>query len=335
MKLIRIVIVLLLCAAAARAVERSQPIYARIKQGDVDQAQQELVRLPQGALAEGDRLFLLSLLEKRGLKSRQLMDSAVNAGIDEQYRPEATLRLLQLAEAFDDSAAVLTLSDQFLRRWPADSMAPQAVAAVANILPDGGRRQKQFLDRLVADYGNTYFGDCARLAQADQAFQAGKFREAAALCRTVNESPDDALAPTALILLARIALKDNEAEEALLKYNILREGFEHAIGQAELTEALRQISDRKSTVEADEKLSGITYAVQVGVFSVKENARRMAERVKAYGYPVTVSELIISGKRYSVVRAGRFATEQAATVAKGKLERGENELFKVVVNDDK
>ncbi|MDD4051194.1 MAG: SPOR domain-containing protein [candidate division Zixibacteria bacterium] len=304
-------------------------------QGDIQKADEELARLPQGALPDGDRLFLQGLLEKRGIKARQLLDSAITAGLDERYRPEATLRLLQMAEAFDDSGAVVTLSDQFVRRWPDDSMAPQVLASVAGVLPDGGKRQKQFLDRLIADHGDTYFAGCARLAEADLAFRAGQFRDAATLCRKVNDSDDDNLAPAALILLARIALRDNEAEQALLNYNILREGFEHAIGQAELTEALRQISDRKSTVEADEKLSGITYAVQVGVFSVKENAERMAGRVKTYGYPVTVSKLIISGKPYHVVRAGRFATEQAANVAKGKLERSENELFKVVVNNDK
>jgi hypothetical protein len=229
----------------------------------------------------------------------------------------------------------MTLSDQFARRWPNDSLISQTLAAAAEVLPDGSHRRKQFLDRLIADHGGTYWAECARLAEADLALRAGQYREAAALCRQVNDSGDDDLAPTALILLARIALQDNEAEKALLNYNILREGFDHAIGQAELTEALRQISDRKSTVEADEKLTGITYAVQVGVFSVKENAERMADRVRAYGYPVSVSRRIISGKSYLVVRAGRFATEQAANVAKGKLERGENERFKVVVNDDK
>ena len=335
MKLICTLFVAYFCAAAVWAADRSEPIYTSFLQGDIQTAEENLARLPEGALADGDRLFLQALLEKRGIKARQMMDSAIAAGLDERYRPEATLRLLQLAEAFDDSTAVVTLSDQFIRRWPDDSMAPQVLAAVAEVLPDGGRRQKQFLDRLIADYGDSYFGGCARLAEADQAFRAGQFREAATLCRAVNDSGDDDLAPAALILLARIALKDNEAEQALLNYNILREGFEHAIGQAELTEALRQISDRKSTVEEDEKLSGITYAVQVGVFSVKENANRMADRMKAYGYPVTVSKLVISGKPYLVVRAGRFATEQAANLAKRKLEQGENELFKVVVNNDK
>jgi hypothetical protein len=335
MKLTRLLIVLQLCATVAGAANRSEAIVDLIRRGDILQARQDLERLPQGALPASDQLLLIGLLESRGFKSRQLLDSALVGGIDERLQPEATLRLLQAAEACDDSAAVLTLADRFLHRWPNDSLVPHVVAALTDVLPDGGQRQKQFLDRLIADYGQSYFGNYARLATADQALRAGKYREATDLCLSVNDVSDDALAPAALVLLASIALKDDEAEKALLNYNILREGFEHAVGQTELTEALRRISDRKSTVEEEEKLSGITYAVQIGVFAVKDNARRAADRLKTYGYPTRVSEMVISGKRYSVVRAGRFATEQEAKAAKTRLERGENELYKVVVNDDK
>lgn len=335
MRLIHALIVPCLCAAGVWAAGRSEAIYDDIQRGDIRQARQELERLPLGALSVGDRQLLSGLLESRGLRSRQLLDSALVAGADESLQPAATLRLLQAAEACDDSAAVLTLGDHFLRRWPDDTLAPQVLAALTDILPDGGQRQKQFLDRLIADYPDTYHGNYARLSEADMALREGKYRQAATLCRSVNDVADDALVPAALVLLARIALKDDEAEKALLNYNILREGFEHAIGQTELTEALRRISDRQSTVEEGEKLSGITYAVQIGVFAVKDNARRAAERMKTYGYPVTVADMTISGKKYSVVRAGRFATEQEAKAAKIKLERGEHELYKVVVNDDK
>lgn len=335
MKVVRILIVAPFCAAALWAAGRSDVVFDHIRQGNIRQARQEMERLPQGALSSGDYLLLTGLLEARGPKSRKLLDSAVIAGPDESLRPAATLGLLQAAEAADDSAAVLTLADQFLRRWPGDSLASQVLAALTDVLPDGGQRQQQFLDRLIADHGGSYFGNYARLSKADLALRAGKYREAATYCRSVDDVPDDALAPAALILLARIALKDDEAEKALLNYNILREGFEHAIGQTELTEALRRISDRQSTVEEEERLSGITYAVQIGVFSLKDNARRAADRMKAYGYPVTVREMSISGKNYSVVRAGRFATEQEAKAAKTRLERAENELYKVVVSDDK
>lgn len=334
MTLIRTVLVIVFLAAAAGADDRLNRIQTLVDQGDLKQARREFDQLPAQNAFAGTRLYFSSLWETRGPKAQSLMDSALQLGVTEEFLPEARFRALLLAVASDDSGAVRKSAETFLTQWPHTRHEAEVLAIATAYLQDGERRQRQYADRLMSDYDTSYFGAYAYLSGAETAYREGKYKEAAELARKVTRSPDDNLVPAGLVLLSRIALMDNETEQALLNYNILREGFEHAIGQSELTDMLRRISERKADREADEKLAGISYAIQVGVFSMKENAGKMADRIKAYGYKVTTREKMISGKSYLVVVAGRFATEQEAAAAKRKLERGENQLFKIVVNDD-
>jgi cell division septation protein DedD len=131
-----------------------------------------------------------------------------------------------------------------------------------------------------------------------------------------------------------MALSRGESETALLNYNILRERYRTAIGQEKLAAALQDVSESQTGKEASEVITGVTYSVQVGVFSEKDNARRMEERIKAYGYSTRIAKRTISGSTYHVVLAGEFPTMNDAQAARQKLERGENEVFKVVVNDE-
>lgn len=77
-------------------------------------------------------------------------------------------------------------------------------------------------------------------------------------------------------------------------------------------------------------MTGTVYSVQVGVFSVKDNAKKLAGRLKQYGEPTEISDRVISGKKYYVVYVGRFLSSEEAMVFKARLELSENEAFQVV-----
>ena len=61
----------------------------------------------------------------------------------------------------------------------------------------------------------------------------------------------------------------------------------------------------------------------------------MAEIIKGYGYNTRIKKKLISDNQYYVVLAGRFRTMQEAQTARQKLELGEDQIFKVTVNDEK
>ena len=322
-------------AVSAAADDAVDQIYKKFSTGEVSVAQKEFRQLPQTATRDGNRLFLSALFETDGKQARDLLKAAIRSDLDGKYEEEARFRMIQLAEAAGDTAEVLSAGAAFIDRWEMSAYREQLLGMMSAFSPQGGNDQKRYLDLLIDGYAGDYLGQYARVAKALAAFDEAHYKTATSLCRQINNSADNNLTPASLILLSRIALKQGESERALLNYNILREQYRYAIGQEELLSALKIESDNKSDKESSEVFEGITYSVQVGVFGIKENAERMADAIKGYGYKCSIRKRNISDNQYYVVLAGRFKTMQDAQVARQKLELGENQVFKVMVNDEK
>jgi len=322
-------------ACAAWGEERVDQVYELYRTGDVSQARQEFQKLPQASTRDGNRLFVTALLEPSGQRARELMETALRSNLDGKYQAEARFRLIQLAEAAGDTAAALSDGATFLDKWGKGPHRAQTLAILAAHAADGSASQNQRLEQLGGEFGDSYYGQFAVLTQAGKEAKAGKYKTAVKLCRQIHNSADENLTPAGFILLAEMALAQGNSEEALLNYNIVREQYPHAIGQDELLNDLKNVSDRRSSEESTEKFEDVKYAVQVGVFADKDNAERMADQIGGYGFKTRITRRSISGNTYHVVLAGRFATLQEAQTAKQKLEMRENEVFKVVVDDEK
>ena len=327
------IFLMVLAPGALAADDRLSRIYVSYQRGDISEAETEFRQLPIGGQDDGDYLFLSALFESRGSIVRDGLETAIRMRIDDQYREAATFHLLQLLEAQGDAAGVLTLGEKFLRERQKSPYRERVLAMLA--AHGAGKASDQYVDLLLQEYPDTYYGQFARLLRAEREYRRGMVKDATALCHQVTAAADDNLSPVGLMLLARMELESGEAERALLQYNLLREESPQAIGQEDLTEALGRLSEQKSAQESVEKLKDIAYSVQVGVFAQKDNARKMAERFKSYGFPVEIVPRLISDKTYQVVLVGRFAVENEAQAARRKLERGENQVFKVVVSDDR
>ena len=57
------------------------------------------------------------------------------------------------------------------------------------------------------------------------------------------------------------------------------------------------------------------FTVQVGAFADRANAQKTADRLRAEGYPVTLSVSVAAGKTLHTVCAGRYATYREAALA--------------------
>ncbi len=335
--MIRRVLVILVCGLTGIAVagEQVDKIYDLLQDGKISRARGEFKELPQLAARDGNRLYISALLEPSGDRARDLLDAAVRSDLDGKYEEEAHFRMLQLAEAAGDTATVLSVGAAFLNRWEMSRYRERILAMLAAHEPDGSAHQERFLRLLREETPNSYYGRVARLTVAVAAMRSREYRDAEELSRKLIDSGEDNIIPAGLVLLGRVALARDNTERALLNYNILREKYQHAIGQEELLRELKRVSDRRSGEESTEVHEGIAYAIQVGVFAYKENAKQMAEQVEGYGYKTRISKRSISGNTYHVVLAGRFSTLKEARLAKEKLEMGEHEVFKVVVDDEK
>jgi hypothetical protein len=310
-------------------------IYDYVLSGEISEANRAFQELPQSAARDGNRLFINALLERSGERARDLLNASVRSDLDGKYQEEAHFRMLQLAEAAGDTATVLSVGEAFLHRWEMSRYRERVLAMLAAHEPDGSGGQDRYLRLLREGSPDSYYGRLAALTEASAAIRAGKHQSAEKLCRAIIDSGDDDIVPAGLIYLAKLSLARGNTERALLNYNILREKYPHAVGQDDVLRELKQVSDRRSGEEATEIFEGVIYAVQVGVFAEKDNARQMSERIEGYGYKARITRRSISGNAYYIVLAGRFSTQREAQVAKEKLELGEHEVFKVVIDDEK
>lgn len=335
MKLLLPVIIALSMAAGVPAGEPVDRVYECFRDGDIARARSEFQNLPQSAARDGNRLFVNGLLEPSGEVVRDLLSAAVRSDLDGKYQEEAHFRMLQLAEAAGDTSTVLSVGVAFLDRWEMSRYRERILAMLAAHAKDGSAEQERFLRMLEGESPGSYYGRFAVLTRARTVAGARRYVDAEALSRNLIDSGDDNIVPSGLSLLARAAIAQGNTERALLNYNILREKYPHAVGQEELLRELKDVSDRRSGEESNEIFEGVAYTIQVGVFAEKDNAERMKKRVEAYGYKSRISKRSVSGNTYHFVLAGRFTTLKEARVAKEKLEMGENEVFKVVVDDEK
>jgi hypothetical protein len=326
---------LLLLAGAVCADQQVDRIHDLVKQGKISEADRAFQQLPQSAARDGNRLFVNALLERSGDRARDLLDAAVRSDLDGKYEEEAHFRMLQLAEASNDTATVLSMGEAFLHRWEMSRYREPILAMLAAHEPNGSSQQERYLRLLSEGSPDSYYGRFAVLTKTAAAIRAEKYRTAENLCHTIIDSGDDDIVPAGLIYLAKISIARGNTERALLNYNILREKYPNAVGQEDVLQELKQVSDRRSGEESTEIFEGVVYAVQVGVFAEKDNAKRMADRVKGYGYKARITRRSISGNAYYIVLAGRFSTQKEAQVAKEKLELGEHDVFKVVIDDEK
>lgn len=335
MKLPTIILLALILSSGIRADASIDEIYNEYADGRIDEARSKLQELPRISARDGNRLFLSAVLEKEGRPAEEKLNAALTSNIDGKFIEEASFRLMQIAEARGDTTSVLKYGKSYLDTWEMGRFREQVLASLAAFSPRHSKEQDRYLDLLIDEEAGSYYGQYARLVKADYAFQNKKYSEAERLCRKVNNAADDNLSAASLVILSRIGLMKNNAERALFNYNILHEQYGNAIGEEDLLDALKQLSDSRSGVEQTEVFEGITYSVQVGVFAEKDNAERMEKRIEGYGYKVRIKRRTISGKSYYVVLAGKFKTMKDARTAKARLELGEDQIFKVAVNDEK
>jgi hypothetical protein len=335
MKKILLLVLLAALAGFAFADEEIDDIYNLYQSGNVEAAERKFDKLPPMTTRDGNRLFVAALFEKEGREAEEMLRGALKADLDGKYEEPARMMLMRIAEARGDDQIAVQQAREYLYRNEKSDSRDQLLAIITAHSAGNESEFRRHANLLADNFPGTAEGQFARLAMAESALSGRNYSTCERLCKTILNDASDYLAPQALILLSRIAVARGKTERALLNYSILRERYPYAIGRDELTALLQDFSDEQTRREAEEVHVGIVYFVQVGVFGDEENARNMAKRVEAYGYRSFIRKKTISSRSYDVVLAGTFRTMQEAEVAKTRLEHGEDDIFKVVVEDER
>ena len=137
--------------------------------------------------------------------------------------------------------------------------------------------------------------------------------------------------PFALSGLARSFARLGDPERALLYRNLLREKYPRSVESAgELLQAERPVEGAVEGSRA-ERLAGVRYTVQLGVFREKQNALKLREQFEKQGYSIKIRSKTIGGKEYRAVHLGSFASHQEALKVKDKLESLTGESYRIVI----
>jgi hypothetical protein len=307
-----------------------------IKLGEVEAARREAARREAaGAYSvnseDGRILYGKALLESDGKSSLQFLTVAARGGITPDIQQEILYRTALYYLCDENYVELSKLTDFYLQEWPngeywREILRFGALSAIKNKESEKAERMRSTLIKESPDNCNTIE---ARIDFSKDLFSQKKYTEGRKAVRRAAESKcDDAIVP-ALYLLTLNSLEQKEIDNAILSYNLLKDGYPDAVGLEELEDRFSRV-EKTDEDRTAEKITGTFYSVQVGVFSKKENALKAKENMVKHGQPIDIKEKIISGKTYYVVYVGRFQSSELALNLKHTLEASANETFQVV-----
>ncbi len=309
----------------------ASPIFDMIKRGEIEEARLEISKNSTAVRRDGDLLFFQALIEESGSSSLQFLEASVRAGLSAEYLEENTylMALYYMTEGNFDKLA--TTAGAYLQYWENGKYRPEMLrfAAYGNDQTGKKENSNKLLGNLIDENRGTSIGEAGLLDRARNLYNKKAYVEAQKICRQLAKGRSDDVIVPALYLLSYYAIEQKRIDEAVLYFNLLKEGYPDAIGLDDLVDKFTKIENLKED-QAAENITGMFYSVQVGVFSVQDNAIGLSKNMKKYGKAVEVVEKIISNKKYFVVYVGRFNSTESALLFKEQLEKSENEAFRVV-----
>lgn len=331
-----ILLLLLLCLGQGGLVlcQTREDAVRHLEAGRLDEAKRILLDQADELADEPAILFYLGRVEEKGELSVRYLSSiadrcpdwarAAEAGLlacKYEFCRDMNLAAVERAKGLEVSSAegevepaLLWISgSSFLAIGQADS-ALHRFEQVLRLSPQSGWAQWAQLGR-----GDCFFADQdydRAVAEYDLVLDGYRYSQAF---------------PFALSGLARSFARLGDPDRALLYRTLLREKYPRSLESAgELLEAERPAEGTAEENRA-ERLAGVRYTIQLGVFREKQNALELRSQFEKRGYSVKVRSKTIGGKEYRAVQLGSFASHQEALKAKEELESLTGESYRIVI----
>ncbi len=309
---------------------RADNIFSLIRDGKLDEAADSLSDVTTASTRDGNRLFYRSLLEGDAEKSAQFMEAALKGSVAPIYRQEIYYRLAMYYLLKEDYQRLSQFVSEYRAYW--ENGKYRSEMQRFSVLLD--ERQGAFdvavkqTDRYLLEYSS---GDASQWGMVDKARVMRRYDKdvgAHNMLRKLSREKSGPGVPLALYMLANEAIDQKNTDDAVFYYNLLREGYPTAVGLDALMEKMEGLSSSHDS--RAEKLTGTFYSVQVGVFSVKDNANTQADIFKQYNQKVEIKQKKISDVKYHVVYVGRYTSYEEARKFKTMLETNHKEAYQVV-----
>jgi len=328
--MIRIIVSIIALAFAGQAFALSD-VPKLIDEGKIDEARRVIGESSTASYRDGTLLYYQALLEPDGKKSIQFHDAAFRANMESRFLEHSTYMraLYHLADKNYEKLAVTC--ESYLQYWKDGKYRTEILrlAALAFKKTNETTRAYNFRKRTMEEFAGRPEGKVGELDEAVALYEKKDYIAAQKICRKLSNTKYDEVVPPALYLLSSYSIEQNRIDDAILYYNVLKETYSAAVGLDNLAQRLGRLYKESADSKA-ERMTGTVYSVQVGVFSIRDNAYRLAERMKQYGEDVEVTKKTVSDKKYYVVFVGRFQSSEQALAFKSRLESSEKEAFQVI-----
>lgn len=305
----------------------AQDVASSIRRGDLERAKKILKDVPQEKYSPVEK-YLAGVVERDAKRSASLLRQALDQGLSGENAEDATLRLAHYYYFNRQWDNLRNITGRYLESYPRGlhSIAILRLRMVA--IERAGNRQaaiKAIDNSLPKDKRHP----ARRWLLFDKARLQLETNRRDQAVRTLEELSDEKgteLSPIAVYLLSHDARDNNEPSIASQYAKYLAKSFPDAIGQDELNERLELGQGSPKDIPRHSEI----YAVKLGVFSSRENARRHADKFRRSELPIDIENMIIGGKTRYVVFIGRFESRREADEVAALLEKRHREDYQVV-----
>lgn len=293
------------------------------KEGKYEEARKEFKKFlslyPDSALAPEAHFRMAESIEDFWEATREYRNLTLKYP-DSSFAPQAQFRIGQYYYLKGDYEQSLKDYQKFLDVYPQSSLAPASQYWIGSMLLaqkkyDGARKE---FKKVLENYPQSNYLDWAEVGIGDSYTGEGNYSLALTEYQKVIEDyPKSEILNLAYFNLGECYEKEKKEKEALEIYQKL----------------ITECPDSLEAIEAQKKISTLQkkflpvegrYSVQVGAFSEKTRADRLAQGLKDKGYDTYIMTITIEGGQFHRVRVGRLATEAEAQELARRLKEEED-----------
>jgi pentatricopeptide repeat protein len=329
--LLLVLVLLASLSVRGQTIQEAMRLYQR---GEPDQTQRLLLESSLESERNPEYLLLLAKTEPRGNLSQEHLKEVLEWEEEGSSSEQAYLLACKYEFSKDMHLATVDLVDGLENKYSRSQILPEALwisgsSLLAAQKPD--LAQLRFNEVLTRFPGSDW-APWAQLSQGDCFLEIRDFdRAASAYNRILEYHRDSEAFAFALSGLIECYGKSGDSEKALLYYNLLKERFPQWMESTTLPPREEKRSEESEEQGKAERLAGVRYTIQLGVFGVAENALRLKAQFEKQGHPVLIKTKVIGGKKYSVVQLGSFVSYQEASDLKKTLEAQTGDSYRVVI----
>lgn len=317
-----------LSAQAAGGQAQEEPIeYVRgmnlYKEGKYKEAREEfknfLARYPNSTLAPEVHFKMAESIEDFWEATREYRNLTLKYP-DSPFAPQAQFRIGQYYYLKGNYEQSLKDYQKLLEVYPQSSYAPASQYWIGSMLLSQKRydeARKEF-EKVLKNYPQSNYLDWVEVGMGDSYLKEGNYSLALTEYQKVIEDyPKSEILNLAYFNLGECYEKQGKEKEALEVYQKLT---------IECPDSLEAIEAQKKISTLQKKFLPVEgrYSVQVGAFSEKTRADRLAQGLKDKGYDTYIMTITIEGGQFHRVRVGRLATEAEAQELARRLKEEED-----------